>query len=456
MSKVGEQSPVVAQMIEASREVRALLGGGKAMRAFGETYLPKFPMEHEDEYKARLANSWLFEGVGKALDDYVDRVFDKPISPNDEGELGTWCENIDLEGRDLSNFAQDTFRNAVADGVAYIMVDAPKRPEGPVTRGQAQQMNLRPYLVNVAVSDVLGWKFDHSKGYPVLSQWRMMEAVSEADPKDEFATQSIEQIRVLDLIDGRVQVRLYRKEDKTKTWAIFDEYLTDFQQIMISPVYTNRTGLLTGKTKLARMAELNMYHWRAQSDQTNTLHYNKAPLKVFTGWNPEELKGAKDAPGYAFVSSNPDAKAYTLDHDGKSIESGRLELKDVEQQMQWMGLQLIMSRASGATATGDVVDERKSASALSRWADNLKDGIEIALGWMLEVGGIEGEQDITISKEYTTVHLNGSDMDTLVKIGVSPETLISEAKRRGILADDVDVAEELDRMNASLMDQPGV
>src|SRR6056297_3109932 len=104
MMSVGKRSAAVSAMLEASEPIRDLIKGGAHMRSLGTKYLPRFPMETEKAYKARVQGSWLFDGVGKAMDDYVDRLFDKPIESNDEGELGEWSDNIDLEGRDISNF----------------------------------------------------------------------------------------------------------------------------------------------------------------------------------------------------------------------------------------------------------------------------------------------------------------------------------------------------------------
>lgn len=449
---VEQASRAVLQMREASSAVRDLVAGGEHMRARGEARLPKFPMETDEAYKARKENSWLFDGVGKALDDYVDRLFDKPIIPLDAGQLAEWCANIDMEGRDLSNFAQDVFTRAVQDGIAFILADSPPRPEGNVTRAQAAAMNLRPYLVCLTLDDVLGWQTRTESNVPIVSQLRILEEVTvQAD--DEFEEATIKQVRVLDHPEGGpVSVRLFQEIEK-RGWVVVDEYTTQMDRIMLAPVYTKRTGFMAAKPPLARLAELNLAHWRSQSDQSNILHYARVPMKIFAGWQTEDLENMIQGAGYALATSNPDAKATTLEHGGPALAAGREELKDLEQQMQWVGLQLVMSRASGATATGDRMDEKKNISALSRWADNLKDALEISLANMLEIGGINGDPDVSMSRDYLAINMNSADMETLIKMGVSDETLLREAKRRGMLSEDVDVDEEAERM-ASVMDVP--
>lgn len=450
MKKVHEATEAVTSQITAAKPIRDLTEGGAHMRSQGETYLPKFPSETDDDYKSRKDSTWLFDGVGKAIEDYVGRLFDKPFTCADEGELGEWCENIDLEGQDLSNFAQPVFEAQVKDGITFIMADAPPR-EGEMTRAQVDAAGIRPYLVHIKLSEVLGWKFDTSGNAPILSQFRFMETVAKPD-RDEFSDETVEQIRVLDLNEGNVRVRLYQKKTATgkgtEEWQVIEdgEYQTDQTQIMIAPVYSRRVGLFMAKPPLARLAEINLAHWRSQSDQSNIMHHARAPLKYFHGYDKDTLKGAENAPGYAFVNPSPEAKVGVIEHGGAAIEAGRTELKDLEQQMQWVGLQLVLSKASGTTATGDMIDEKKNTSALSMWADNLKDALEISLGWMNELGGSDGDATVTMSKDFVALNINSTDMDILIKMGVSDELLLNESKRRGIISEDVDIETERDRM----------
>ena len=52
-------------------------------------------------------------------------------------------------------------------------------------------------------------------------------------------------------------------------------------------------------------------------------------------------------------------RSVVVEHSGAAIDAGRTELKDMEFQMQAMGLQLIVSRSGTTTATGDMIDENK-------------------------------------------------------------------------------------------------
>jgi DNA polymerase elongation subunit (family B) len=115
--------------------------------------------------------------------------------------------------------------------------------------------------------------------------------------------------------------------------------------------------------------------------------------------------------------------------------------------MQWVGLQLIMSRAGSSTATGDAIDERKGNSRLAMWADNLKDALEIALDWMTQLGGFEADTTVNVNKDFSTLaHMTMADVrDMFVQRAITGQTYIREAQRRGVIAEDIDPTEEYEQ-----------
>ena len=110
---VAERSPEIQAMLEMSAPCRDLMKGGRHMRNKGEEYLPKFPQETEDDYEARLRSTWLFDGVGKTIEDLSGKAFETPVQLAETNtDLDIWAFNVDLQGRDLAQFARDVFDNA--------------------------------------------------------------------------------------------------------------------------------------------------------------------------------------------------------------------------------------------------------------------------------------------------------------------------------------------------------
>ena len=457
-NSVAERSPEIQAMMEASAPCRDLMKGGRHMRDKGEMYLPKFPQETDDDYDARLASTWLFDGVGKTIEDLSGKVFETPVQLAETNtDLDMWAYNVDLQGRDLAQFARDVFDQAQASGISFIMVDAPAR--GELTRVQAQAGNFRPYFVNLSIEEIVGYKTMVIDNVPTLTQIRVMETVTE-ESDDEFDPAMIEQVRVLTLpvedgrIVGTVNVRLYRK-DGDEQWRIYEEFATGMPRIYVAACDLGRDGYMKAKPPHARLAEINLAHWRSQSDQANIMHHARAPMKYFHGYSREDLEAFTEGAGYAFYSSNENAKIGVIEHSGAAIDAGRTELKDMEFQMQAMGLQLIISRTGSSTATGDLIDEQKVNSRLGMWADNLKDTLELAFSWMAEMAGISADIDVIINKDFAANALSHLDMDALNKMYlaevISKRTYINEAKRRNLLSEEIDPDDESEMIEMSGM-----
>lgn len=449
---VANRSAASAHMLDAAQKGRALMGGTTAMRQQGEAYLPRFPKESAEAYKARLQSSWLFNGYRKTAKDMTGRVFAKPVElVGADTRLEDWVTNVDMQGRDLSTFARQVFEDALSGpGISYIMVDAPRR-EGTVTQAQAQAQNLRPFMVSLRVEDILGWRAETVNNATILTQLRIMEAVKEPDPADEFATKEIAQVRVLDLVEGGVQTRLYRKQGKTKTWALVEAPFvnTGLTEITVVPFYACRTGFFTGEPMLDDLADINIAHWQSQSDQRNILHYARVPILFGAGMaDTEAITIGANA---AVMASDVNAKLAWVEHSGQAIGAGRQDLKDLEFQMETFGLQLLTARTNAQSATGEALDANKETSQLSMTADALQDALEQALKWMTVYAGAESQPEVTVNKDFGVSFMTAQEVTALlsaVKDGsLSRATFISELARRGVIRSEITPDEELDRID---------
>lgn len=451
---VAQRTPAAEALVKSAALGRVLMGGTKAMRAAGQKYLPKFPAESHEAYEARLASSFLFNGFKKTVRDMTGRVFTKSVEIESD-TLKEEEQNIDMQGRDLSAFARDVFEAGLSGcGLSFIMVDAPPR-EGDVTKAQAKASNLRPYLVHVKPEEVLGWKTSTEGSKTFLSQWRTMEKVEQDDPEDEFATVTVDQVRVLTLVDGKVNVRLYREADKGANWELYDEFDTQATEITVVPFYANRTGFFAAEPPLEDLADKNVEHWQSASDQRNILHAARVPILHAAGRQDDEPLVV--SAGMATTSRDPNAKLEWVEHTGAAIEAGRNDLKDLEFQMQVLGLQLLV--AGTETATGASLDAAKETAPLAMMADNLKDSLEQALRWFTMYQGAETEVTVQVNTDFGVSIMTAQEMMALmgaVNTGLmSKERFLKEMARRGFVAEDIDIEEELELIEAEIPTELG-
>ncbi|NKX40336.1 DUF4055 domain-containing protein [Rhodobacteraceae bacterium R_SAG2] len=448
---VAQRTPAAEALLKSAALGCVLMGGTKAMRGAGQKYLPKFPAESHEAYEARLASSFLFNGFKKTVRDMTGRVFTKSVEIEGDA-LSEEEQNIDMQGRDLSAFARDVFEAGLSGcGLSFIMVDAPPRP-GTVTKAQAKASSLRPYLVHVKPEEVLGWKTSTEGSRTFLSQWRTMEKVEQDDPEDEFATVTVDQVRVLTLVDGKVNVRIYREADKGANWELYDEFDTQAAEITVVPFYANRTGFFAAEPPLEDLADKNVEHWQSASDQRNILHAARVPILHAAGRQDDEPLVV--SAGMATTSHDPNAKLEWVEHTGAAIEAGRNDLKDLEFQMQVLGLQLLV--AGTETATGASLDAAKETAPLAMMADNLKDALEQALRWFTMYQGAETEVAVSVNKDFGLPPLTYQEVQALqkdVSLGyLSLEEYYEERKRRGFLRSDLSVDEDMDKVETTAPD----
>ncbi|QDP65873.1 MAG: putative portal protein [Prokaryotic dsDNA virus sp.] len=461
---VAKRSPASAAMMEGSAKGRALMGGTKAMREAGEAYLPKFEAESDKGYKARLHQSWLFNGYRKTVRDMNGRVFEKPVEivEGSSADLDTWLENVDMQGRDFSTFASEVFKDGLSGpGVSYIMVDAPRR-DGDTSRQDAKDRNLRPFMVHLKVEEVLGWKAETINNVMTLTQIRIAETVTETDPDDEFSEVTVKQVRVLDLIEGRVSVRIFQSSNDK--WSLVDEYPTDMTEIMVVPFYANRSGYFTGEPLLDDLSDINIAHWQSQSDQRNILHFARTPILFTSGYDDDGGKSPLViSAGMATTTHSEQADMKWVEHSGAAIGAGRQDLKDLEFQMETFGLQLLVARDGAQSATGEALDAAKETTQLAMIADSLQDALERAVAWMYQLAGInDASVSLRVNKDYGVSMMTAQEvtvMLTAVNTGnMSRETFLGEMSRRGMVRADLDIDKEQDRIEAEapeLLDDGG-
>ncbi|OQS10074.1 hypothetical protein B0T37_10520 [Chromobacterium violaceum] len=448
MSDVSTQSPAIKAMAEDWPIIDALMGGTKAMRAAGEMFMPRWPLEDRQEYDARLKTATLYPALSETVEQMIGRVFGDQISRKDvpqriEDEV---LLNVDREGRSLDVFAAAWFGEALQRGVSYLLVNYP-RVEGARTMADEKAAGARPYWCHISPKSVLGWKTDKSGGSERLVQFRYLEQIEE--PDGEFGVKVIKQIVVLE--PGRC--RLYREAGAD--WSLCDEFEMTagsgpLKDIPLIPLYTKRTGFLTGKPPLLELAHLNVKHWQSQSDQDTILHTARVPILARIGAEPQyDHEGRKRDDmqiGKSLIDLPLNGDMKYVEHTGAAIVAGKESLADLEEQMKVAGAKLLTRSVLAMTDSQARGESLKEISQLRAMANALEDSIAKALDYTAMWMGLgDNGGEVEISGNIDADFDPSASMDVLVKMGLSPETMFSEAKRRGLISESLTWADELER-----------
>jgi hypothetical protein len=407
--------------------VRPLMGGTKAMRSEGERLLPRWPNEDKEAHATRIKVSTLFPAYKETVHNMTGRVFADDVSLDDDvpEQIAEYALDIDREGNNISVWAESWFKKALAEGVAFALVDVP-HVENVVTKADEKAAGVRPYVVKINAGQVIGWRSTGGK----LTQFRYSETVSEDD--GDFGVETIKQIRVLE--PGKWAT--YRKPDDKGDYVLHEEGTTSLDYIPIVPLFTGRTGYMTATPPLLELAHQNVKHWQSQSDQDNILHVARVPILTV---NTDNDEFSLTVGGQQAVKLGLDGKLAFVEHSGAGITAGRDSLKDLIEEMRLSGAKLIqVDKSSTKTATQAGEENATETSPLQRMAQGLEDALDNILQAFADFMGLGDGGKCQVNGNFDEDFAPEVSLPFLLNMAnagkLSDETLFAEAQRRRIIS----------------------
>lgn len=448
MSDVDTQSAAVAAMAKHWPMIDALVGGTGAMREAGKAFLPQFPAEDPDSYKARLSMATLFPAFTRTSEVLAGKPFSKPVHvegvPDDMEDM---LDDIAGEGVTLHAFSAALFLECVQKGVAGVLVDVPPSP-GARTKAEEAEAGIRPYFAVYKGPSILGWRADGD----TITQLRLLEQVME--PDGLWGEKCVPQVRVL--TPGKWEV--YRKvkiEGGREEWRVYAEGTTSLSRVPFVPFYGIRKGFCIGATPLLDLAFLNVAHWQSSSDQQAILHTARVPLLFARGLGDASITvGA----GSLIQSSSETAELKYVEHTGAAIDAGQKSIDALEDQMRQIGAELLVQRPNIATATQTLTETEGSRSILQRIVEGFEESLEECLELACEWLGRPAEVEVKLYKDFNATNLSDQSMATLIsayaKGIVSKQTVFEGLQRRDIVNPELSWDEEAKRI-ASMPEDGG-
>lgn len=429
--------------------ITPLMGGTLAMRA-AQALLPKYPAEDDEVYKERLRLSTLLPAYSETVGNMTSRVFAEPLQLGDDvpEQVVELASNIDNANNDINAWSVDFFREGLSHGLCHAFVDHQKAV-GVRTQADEKAAGVRPYVVMVKPEQVCGWRVRDG----VLTQVRYREMIEE--PDGDFGTKCVAQIRVLE--PGMWTT--YRKPKEGGVWAIHDQGTTNLSVIPWVTFYTGRTGFMTAKPPLLELAHLNIKHWQSQSDQDNILHVIRVPILVRIGVQAQYDNQGKVIPPEFKVGTgaltdlpiNGDMKY--VEHTGKAVDAGRQALLDLIAEMRMAGAKLLTpDKSATKTATQAEEEAAQDLSPLSRMANHFADCLAQLLQFMADYRSLGEGGTVEMRGSFDVDYMPEVSLPTLVAMAnagmISKETLFTEMQRRGVISDEYDWADELEKIDS--------
>lgn len=442
-----QPSKAYREMIGKWKKIGTLLGGTDAMRAAGQAYLPKHPDEEESRYAERLATATLFNMTEMTLNSWVGRPFSDPVQLSEDmpEEVKTLLDNIDLMGNNIDVFARNWFKDGVAKGFSHVLVDFPRKKTededgNPIQRTleDDKREGLRPYWVHIKPENVIFAYAVMKDGREHLVQVRILEEVTSMEGFAEVCTTKIRVITA-----GLQEIYVPEELNNGKVeWILEDSFPYDLPFIPLVTYYADKDGFMLAKPPIIDLADLNIAHWQSTSDQRTILTVARFPMLALSGGEDDDGELTIGPHNWLFTK-DPSGKFYYVEHSGKSIEAGRQDLMDLEEQMGNYGAEFLKKRPGSLTATARALDSAEATSPLQDMTVRFMDACNQALQFTAEWLRIDQAGEVIISTEFGPEDVDANDLRTLIETrkngDISRKAYLTELVRRGLLDDDFDI-----------------
>lgn len=460
-------------------KVATILAGADAMRAAGETYLPRFASESDLDYEARRLGAKFTNLFDELTSGLADKPFAEKVSLDEASvpaRAVAFAEDIDGRGNNLHVFAGTVFRSAIHYAVTWILIDYAKAKAG-ASLAEERAAGVRPYWIHVPALSLLAVYADTINGKEQFTHVRIAEVSKVRDGFDEVCRKRVRIFDRAPILDEAGQVIGYAKPTfqlweqatgKETGWKLIDEGNLSIDIIPLVPFITGqREGASwVFKPPMLALADAQIEHYQAETGLKDIKGLTAYPMLAANGVQPA-MEGGQVVP----VPVGPRQVMYAppigengqhgewkfIEPQATSLQFLASDVKTIEQQMRELGRQPLSAQTGNLTVVTTAFAAEKGNSAVKAWALGLKDALEQA--WVITAAWLKesAKPVVSVFTDFDTGADDAADVDLLKDMrrnkDISGETYRAEAKRRGVLSADFDEEAEVKRLEAEAPDE---
>jgi hypothetical protein len=459
------------------QRVRDVISGQEAMHNAGVRYLPMLADQKPEAYQSYLRRTTFYNASFRTVSGFNGMLFRKPPTIETDDTLQILLDDVTMSGVPFETFVENIcFENLTVSRVG-ILVDHPVQftnADGTTpTVAQIEQANIRPSMLMYKAESIINWKFSFIKNKNVLTQVRLLEHAEIA--KNEFESEMQVNIKVLDLVDGKYRMRVFKEESEEQIGE--DVYpLMNGKNLDFIPFYLISPSGIEGHLEepiFIDLFDLNIQHYRVSADYEHGSHMTGLPTPYICGYqNTFDQTGViKPADFYigssvAWVFADPQTKVGFLEFTGTGLTALEANLTRKEAQMAAIGARMLAPEKSGVEAA-ETLSMRHSGenSILSAIANACSLGIMKALETFAAWAGSKGKIKFEINREFLPIGVDGRTLTAwvgLVQAGMlSKESAFDLMKRGEMIDEELSYEDEQARIDsqpppAPIAPKPGV
>lgn len=443
--------------------VRTLCDGESAVKAAGKTLLPdpvvntgETPAELNDVYARYKQRALYVNAVGRTKSSLIGAVFRKAptlILPATVDYMATDCDGA---GVSIYQQSQAALSETLITGRGGLLTDYPAT-DAPASVADMRSGMIRANIVHYRADQIINWQYRRIGGKSVLALVVLSES---ADRQDGFATESVNQLRELSILDGFYTVRLWQQNEKSGEWAIVSESVprqangSTWSEIPFAFVGATNNDAGIDTAPLFDLACVNRKHYQLGADWYNALYYAGQPQPVIAGLT-EDWRDWLEKNGIVLGSRAP----FLLPEGGSfnyatvpADTAIQVEMDNLKAHMVELGARLVTAGEAVKTATQSAGEQEVSHSIVSLAAENVSDAYTKALQWALVFMGGSGECEYRLSNDLTVLTWDAQTIAALIQAwqsGTMPKSDVQRFLQRVGLINPEKTQEEIDEETES-------
>ena len=421
---------------------RIVAQGEESVKKAGTAYLPSLVEQSPKEYETYKDRALFYGATSRTLSGLLGAIFRKsPVVTPDNTRVSEELKSVTPDHQSARSFAAGVILEVLTIGRIGVMIDAPQEEGG------------KPYLISYKAESIINWKYENT-GEGLVLTLVVLEESYEAVGDDEFESKIKTQYRVLELVNGVYQQRVFRGHAEAKKGTELDFFeVTDLSAIpkvsganldyipfvFINPV--DLTGLLQDSPVLA-LVNVNLSHYRSSADLEHGRHFTGLPTAWVAGF--EKTDAFRIGSQVAWVSEEPDAHAGFLEFTGQGLGSLENALKEKQEMMAVLGARMLEGEKR-AVESGNALATRYRGehNVLANVSKVCTDAFGILFTWLMQWRGVSAEIEYQLNTDFINDKLNAQDIKALMETwqagAISWDTLFFNFKRGEIYPEDVDM-----------------
>lgn len=423
--------------------------GTDAIKAKRTEYLPKLIGQTEPEYDAYLKRALYYPSADRTVMGLSGMVVRKAPSVKCPEEIEPQLADVTLSNVSLDEFALRMLTEVLVTGRGGISVDLPA----------VASETARPYWVHWQAEQIINWRTGKApNGSTRLTMVVLYEKVPKDIDADPFAVETVDQYRMLSLVNNVYVVTLWRRSADGQGWVSQPPIVPqrrgrplDF--IPFSFVGPRNIEPACDKPPLADLVDVNLSHYLSSADLEHGRHWTALPTPWVTGFVDTSGGTAPLAIGSAaaWTFGNPETRVGMLEFTGQGLQALEKALDAKEKMMAVLGARMLEQQPrTQETATSVVLRQSGEHASLSTVTSSLSRALSKALGWHVWWTGYEApvgeEPSIVLNTDFLDTSMTAQEVTALMGLwqsgAISYETFYYNLQRGEWARPQVTVEEE--------------